>query len=263
MTNSYSSSKLPVPLEIENPCSFNFFIPPLEESPSTPVCGVGKTGESITPHTEVVASPVVPSGENFPCSPTFVIFEDKSQHSEGQSVVKPSVARSTEEVEVVSRRRRSTNFAGIEVEVIETVPHNVQPVFDQTPKSFDVESKKEDKEEEEVHLVWRKKGIRGANILTVGVPDLETVKSVPDTDFNNEPADFAKERKRKGKGKMVESHTKGNKKRYGTRSEMHKVMESDIAANVIQTEKARKRRKKGHLPEEPTSTHLPVGSSDT
>ncbi|KAH0757587.1 hypothetical protein KY290_021080 [Solanum tuberosum] len=74
------------------------------------------------------------------------------------------------------------------------VPHNVQPVFDQTPKSFDVESEKEDKEEE-VPLVWRKKGIRGANILTVGVPDLETVKSVPDTDFNNEPAEFAKERK--------------------------------------------------------------------
>ncbi|KAH0757588.1 hypothetical protein KY290_021081 [Solanum tuberosum] len=62
---------------------------------------------------------------------------------------------------------------------------------------------------------------------------------------------------------MIESHTKGDKKRYGTRSEMHKVMGSDIAANVIQTERARKRRREGHLPEEPTSTPLHVGSSDT
>ncbi|KAH0678954.1 hypothetical protein KY284_020039 [Solanum tuberosum] len=151
MTNSYSSSKLPVPLEIENPCSFNFSIPPPEKSPSTPVCRVGETGESITPHTEVMASPAVPFEEKFSCSPTLV-------------------------------------------------PHNVQHVFDQTSKSFDVGSEKED-EEEEVPLVWRKKGIRGANILTVGVPDLETVQSVPDIDFNNEPAEFAKERKRKGKGK--------------------------------------------------------------
>ncbi|KAG5609881.1 hypothetical protein H5410_021162 [Solanum commersonii] len=182
MTNSYSSLKLPVPLEIENPYSFNFSIPPPEESPSTPVYGVGETGESITPHTKVV-------------------------------------------------KLRSPK----------QVPHNVQPVFDQTPKSF-VESEKEGEEEKEVPLVWRKKGIRGANILTVGVPDLETVKSVPDTDFYNELAEFAKERKRKGKGKMVESHTKGNKKKYGTMSEMHKVMGSDIAANVIQTERAMKEK---------------------
>ncbi|KAG5586715.1 hypothetical protein H5410_047149 [Solanum commersonii] len=34
-------------------------------------------------------------------------------------------------------------------------------------------------------------------------------------------------------------------------------------ANIIQTERARKRRREGHLPEEPTSTPLPVGSIDT
>ncbi|KAG5606447.1 hypothetical protein H5410_027939 [Solanum commersonii] len=40
-------------------------------------------------------------------------------------------------------------------------------------------------------------------------------------------------------------------------------MGSAIAANVIQTERARKRRREGHFPEEPTSTPLNVGSSDT
>ncbi|KAH0633562.1 hypothetical protein KY284_036348 [Solanum tuberosum] len=49
---------------------------------------------------------------------------------------------------------------------------------------------------------------------------------------------------------MVTSYTKGDKKMYDTRSEMHKVM-------------ARKRRNEGHLPEEPTSTPLLVGSSET
>ncbi|KAH0633579.1 hypothetical protein KY284_036365 [Solanum tuberosum] len=62
---------------------------------------------------------------------------------------------------------------------------------------------------------------------------------------------------------MVESHTKGYKKRYGTRSAMQKVMGSAIAANVIQTERARKRRREGHLPKEPTSIPLSVWSSDT
>ncbi|KAG5572941.1 hypothetical protein H5410_062707 [Solanum commersonii] len=62
---------------------------------------------------------------------------------------------------------------------------------------------------------------------------------------------------------MVESHTKGDKKRYGTISEMQKVMGSAIVANVIQTKRTRKRRRKVHLPEEPTSTPLPIGSSGT
>ncbi|KAG5572942.1 hypothetical protein H5410_062708 [Solanum commersonii] len=107
MTNSSSSSKLPVPLEIENPRSFNFSIPP-EESPSPPVCGAGETGESITPYTKVVASPAHPSRENLLCSSTFALSGEKSQHSEAQSVVKPSVAIPTEEVEVVSRVVSST-----------------------------------------------------------------------------------------------------------------------------------------------------------
>ncbi|KAG5611315.1 hypothetical protein H5410_022596 [Solanum commersonii] len=44
-----------------------------------------------------------------------------------------------------------------------------------------------------------RKRVQGANALTVGVTDLETVKSVPDTNFDNEPAESAKERKIKRK----------------------------------------------------------------
>ncbi|KAG5571904.1 hypothetical protein H5410_061670 [Solanum commersonii] len=62
---------------------------------------------------------------------------------------------------------------------------------------------------------------------------------------------------------MVESRSKGDKKRYGTRSETQKVMGSAITARLIQTKRARKRRREGHEPEKPTSTPLPIGSSDT
>uniref|UniRef100_M1DPU2 Uncharacterized protein n=1 Tax=Solanum tuberosum TaxID=4113 RepID=M1DPU2_SOLTU len=103
MTNSTTSSKTPIPQEVENPSSFNFFIPPPKESSSTPVYGVGETGKSITPLTEVVVSPALPSGEIFPYSPTLVLSCDKSQNSEAQFVVKPSVEPTTEVVEVASK----------------------------------------------------------------------------------------------------------------------------------------------------------------
>ncbi|KAH0644901.1 hypothetical protein KY284_032785 [Solanum tuberosum] len=44
---------------------------------------------------------------------------------------------------------------------------------------------------------------------------------------------------------------------------MQKVMGSAIVANVIQTERIMKKRREGHLPEEPTSTHLLIGTSET
>ncbi|KAH0650489.1 hypothetical protein KY284_030401 [Solanum tuberosum] len=253
MTSSHSSSKLLISQEIEISSSFNFSIPLPEESLSTPVYGAGETSEFITPHTEVVASPAPPFGE-------------------AQSVVKPSDDLPTEEVGVDSTAVSSTmsellfdgdlpegrgpesNILAAVVELVavqslaslrgdakptlleqelrslEQVLHNVQPVFDQTPKSFDVAS--EEEEEEENPLKWSRKGVRSANFSTLGVPYLEGFNIVPVTDLNNEPAESAKQRKRKGKGKMVTSYTKGDKKRYDTRSEM-KVMGSAIAANVI------------------------------
>ncbi|KAH0732764.1 hypothetical protein KY285_003610 [Solanum tuberosum] len=302
MTNSTFSSKLPFSQEIENPGSFNFFTLSPEESPLTPFCGVGEMGESITPHTKVVASPNVPSREILPCSPMLVLSGEKSPNSESQSVIKLSADPPTEELEVLSRGLSSTmserlfngdlpqgkgpesniltageelvdlkSLASLrgdvqptlleqELRSMEQVPHSVLPVFNQTPRLFDVESDKE--EEEEVPLKWSRKGVRGANTLIVGVPDLETVKSTPEVVLTDEPAEFANERKIKGKEKLVESNSKKDKKRYGTKSEMQKDMGSAIAVNVIQTERIRKRRWEGHLPEEPTSTPLLVGTSD-
>ncbi|KAG5594699.1 hypothetical protein H5410_035931 [Solanum commersonii] len=248
-----------------------------EESSSTSVCGVGQTGESITPHTEVVAFPTLLFGEILPSSSTLVLSGEKFQNSEAQSVVKPSVNFPTEEVKVVSRVMSSTMFErlfdgdfpegkghesnilamAIELVVVQSLASlrgDVQPTL--------LEQDEKD-EEEEVPFVWRRKGVRGADALTVGVPDQEAVKDVPDTKFNNEPAESERERERKRKRKMVESHTKGDKKRYTTRGEMQKMMRSAKAANEIQMERTRKRRRKGHLLEEPTSTPLLVGSSET
>ncbi|KAG5585058.1 hypothetical protein H5410_045492 [Solanum commersonii] len=44
---------------------------------------------------------------------------------------------------------------------------------------------------------------------------------------------------------------------------MQKMMGSDIATNEIQMERIKKRRRESHMPEEPTSTPLAVGSSET
>ncbi|KAG5586714.1 hypothetical protein H5410_047148 [Solanum commersonii] len=80
------------------PSSFNFSIPLPEESPSTPVCGAGEMGESITHHTEVMASPVPQFGEVLPCSPMLVLCGEKSLNSEALSIVKPSGDLPTEEL---------------------------------------------------------------------------------------------------------------------------------------------------------------------
>ncbi|KAG5571903.1 hypothetical protein H5410_061669 [Solanum commersonii] len=164
---------------------------------STPVCGVGETGESTTLLTEVVVSPALPAGEILPCSPTLVLSCDKSQNLVAQSIVKPSVEPTTKEVEVVSRAVSSTMseqllegdlpegrglessilVAGVELVVVqslallrgdvqptllelelrspEQVPHSVQPVFDHTPRSFDVET---EEKEQEPPLRWSTRG---------------------------------------------------------------------------------------------------------
>ncbi|KAG5580775.1 hypothetical protein H5410_051402 [Solanum commersonii] len=78
MSNSVSSSQTPISQEVENSSSFNFSIPSPDETHSTPVCGIGETGESTTPLTEVVTYPVVPSEEILPYSPTLVLSDEKS-----------------------------------------------------------------------------------------------------------------------------------------------------------------------------------------
>ncbi|KAG5606448.1 hypothetical protein H5410_027940 [Solanum commersonii] len=171
MTNSYSSSssKLLIYQEIENPGSFNFSTLPPEESVLTPVCGVGETSESITPHTEVVASPTLPSGEILPCSPTLVLYGVSSTMSgrlfdrgllEGKGPESNILVAGAELVAVQSlaslRGDVQPTLLEQELRSPEQVPHSVQHEFDQTPRSFDVESDNE--EEEEVPLKWSRKG---------------------------------------------------------------------------------------------------------
>ncbi|KAH0713343.1 hypothetical protein KY290_008900 [Solanum tuberosum] len=77
MSNSSSLSRFPLSQGIETPSLFNFSIPPPEESPSTPVSGV-------------------------------VLFGKESQNSEVQSIVKTTLQKPFEDLEVVSKAVPST-----------------------------------------------------------------------------------------------------------------------------------------------------------
>ncbi|KAG5604726.1 hypothetical protein H5410_026218 [Solanum commersonii] len=124
-------------------------------------------------------------------------------------------------------------FLEHELESPDQVPHRNEPIFDQTPKSFNVGS---DKEEEEIPLKWKSRGRRGGKNLKKML--------------------LRKERHRKGKGKLVPFHPKGDKRKYVTRSETQK-------ANKAQIERTRKRRREGLEPEQPSSIPLPIESSET
>ncbi|KAG5576035.1 hypothetical protein H5410_056169 [Solanum commersonii] len=299
MFNSDSSSKTPISQEVENPSSFNFSFPTLEESPSTPFCGVGEMDESITPTAKVIAFLIHLCETILACSPILVLSGEKSQNLEAHYVAKPSVEPLSKETEVgsmaISSTMSETLFkgdlpkgkglescilaAGAELVAIQSlaslrgyiqptllehelrslhqVPHRSSLVFDQTPKSFTVES-----DEEEVSLKWSSKGMRGANYPQM-VPDLEIVKGTSEDDTIAKLAERSKERKRKGKGKLVETHSKREVKKYGTRSVTQKFMGSAIASNDIQTKRIRKMRQEGLLPEEPTSTLVAIENSET
>ncbi|KAH0639108.1 hypothetical protein KY290_036402 [Solanum tuberosum] len=249
-----------------------------------------------------MASPPLNSREILPCSPTLVLSGEKSQNSEAQSVVKPSLETTTEDLKVVSRAVSSTMseqlFEGdlpegkgtksnilttaeelVVVQILaslrgdiqptlldqelrspEHVPHSTQTVFDQTPKSFDVDTKEE--EEEETPMVWRIKGVQGENAVNLKVSDPEAIVVVFEAKLDDEPTESKRKRKRKGKGKMVDSQNKGGiKRRYVTRGETQKLMGDALAENKEQTERNWRQKMKGHVPdEELTSTPLHVGS---
>ncbi|KAG5632699.1 hypothetical protein H5410_004416 [Solanum commersonii] len=226
-------------------------------------------GESTTPLTEVVTSHVVPSKEILPCPLTLILSSENSQNSEAQSVAKAVDRPSTEEIDVASRGVSSailtslrgdvqSNFLELDDRSQEQVPLNLEPGFDQTPTSINVET---EEEEEEPPLRWNRTGVRGANTLTVGAPDLEIVDNPPKVDHIAETPKYDKERQRKEKGKLVVSHSKGDKRKYITRSETQKVLGSVIAASKAQTKRIKKRGREGHQPKYPTSTPLSIGSS--
>ncbi|KAG5599434.1 hypothetical protein H5410_030804 [Solanum commersonii] len=79
------------------------------------------------------------------------------------------------------------------------VPHSTQLVFDQTPKSFDVDS--EEEEEEETPWVCQRKGVRGANVVNMTVSNPEAIDVMSEAKPNDEPTKSGRKRKRKGKGK--------------------------------------------------------------
>ncbi|KAG5609442.1 hypothetical protein H5410_020723 [Solanum commersonii] len=134
MSITESSSKTSISQEVENPSSFNFSVPPPEESPSTPVCGVGEIDESNSPADDILVCPVLYSGNMlvcvFPvlhsenilvcvcpvlhsrnmlvCSPTLVLSSDKSPNSEAQYVSKPNKGLSTKEINIGSMAVSST-----------------------------------------------------------------------------------------------------------------------------------------------------------
>ncbi|KAG5572197.1 hypothetical protein H5410_061963, partial [Solanum commersonii] len=257
MSNSFSPPKLPLSQEIENPSSFNISILFLEESSCIPVCGVASP--------TLLASPVPNPREILPCSPTLVLSGKDSQNFESQSVVKPTseilglevVSQPRHVSSTISERllegdlpdgksvesnvladHRNKSLASLrgdthptlleqEYRSPELVPRSVQPVFDQTLVTMGVRSEEED--EEETHIVWSRKGVRGANMSTMAVSDLVTNKVSPKTRLKDEPTESERKIKRKGKGKMVESSTKGDK-RSDTES-------NDIVKGVVKRKK--------------------------
>ncbi|KAG5629557.1 hypothetical protein H5410_001274 [Solanum commersonii] len=285
MSKSICSSQTAVSQEVENLSSFNFSILHPDETHLTPICGVGEMGESTTPFTEVVASPIFPFEQILPCFPTLVLFGENSQNSKHnllrRLLMDPGVSSAMSEIffegdlpegrgpessilavgaELVAAQSLTSlrgdiqsNFSELDDISQEHVPLSLEPVFDQTPKSINVET---EEEEEEPPLKWNKTG-------TVGAPDLENVDNPPEVDHIAETTKFDNERQRKGNGKMVVSHSKGDKRKYVTRSETQKVLGSAIAASKAQTERIRKMRREGHEPEQPTSTPLFIGSSAT
>ncbi|KAH0758154.1 hypothetical protein KY290_021647 [Solanum tuberosum] len=251
----------------KNPNPFNFPDPPPEESPSTPVCGAGEIVEPVCPPTDNLVSPVLPSENTLECSPTLVLSSEKSPFLEAQSVAKPNETLTAGDelvaVQGLAFLRGDIQPSSLEheLESPDQVLPRSEPIFDQTPKSFDVGSDKEG--EEEVPLKWRSRGMRGANQFHIQVSELEGVKGISEADIVENSAERAKERQRKGKGKLEMPGSKGDKRKYITRSEAQKVMESAIAASKAHTDKNRKRRREGVKPEHPASMPVSIENSES
>ncbi|TMX01225.1 hypothetical protein EJD97_024872 [Solanum chilense] len=114
--------------------------------------------ESVPPQIEIPPSPVSPFDELLVFSYSLVLYENKSQDSGDESVLKPTV----------------------------------KPVFEKT------------------------------NVGSMAVSSIVSARL-----FEGDVAegkDTDEERKRKGKGKLFKTHSKGEKKRYGTRSVAQMVL---------------------------------------
>ncbi|KAG5577912.1 hypothetical protein H5410_058046 [Solanum commersonii] len=224
------------------------------------------------------------------CSPTLVLFSEKSPNSEGQSMAKPNEVSSTiservfegglpegkcpesciltagaelMDAQSLASLRGDCPPTSLEYELDspDQVPPKSEPIFYQTPKSFDVGSDKEEKEE--IPLKWRSRGMRGANQLQVNVSELDAIKGTSEVDIVEKSAEREKEQQRKRKGKLVLSLSKGDKRKYVARSEAQKVMGSAIAASKAHMKRSRKRRRESLKLEQPASTPLSIENSET
>ncbi|KAG5579663.1 hypothetical protein H5410_050290 [Solanum commersonii] len=175
--------------QIENPSSFDFSIPHSEPTPSTLVCGVGETRESVTPHTEVLESPPVVKpviktptedlevgSQPGPVSSTMSerLFEGDLPEGKG---INSNILADVEELVVAHslaslRGYTQTSLLEEECRSPEQVPHSVNPMFDQTPE-------------------------------TMGVDNLEHTDAAPKEKFEEEPT----ESKKKRKGKMLKKES--------------------------------------------------------
>ncbi|KAG5621646.1 hypothetical protein H5410_006864 [Solanum commersonii] len=75
------------------------------------------------------------------------------------------------------------------------VSHRSEPIFNQTPKSLNIGSDKEEKEE--TPLNWNPRGMRGGNKSQENVSELETVKGTPSITIVEESSKQKKEREGK------------------------------------------------------------------
>ncbi|KAH0686306.1 hypothetical protein KY289_017058 [Solanum tuberosum] len=149
-------------------------------------------------------------------------------------------------VQSVASLRRDTQPTLLEQECRspEQIPHGVQPMYDKTLETMRVNSKEVD--DEETLLVWSRKRVRGANVSPVDIPDLGATEVVPETRIENKPTESERKQKRKGKGKMVEFPTKGERRRYATKGVVQKLLGDALVEN-----------------KEPTSVPQNIGSSET
>ncbi|KAG5605579.1 hypothetical protein H5410_027071 [Solanum commersonii] len=119
----------------------------------------------------------------------------------------------------------------------------------------------EEEDEEETPLVWSRKRIQRANALTMVVSNLGATEAIPEIRFEEEPTDSEIKKKRKGKGKIVESSNKGDKRRYATRRTVQKLLGDALTANKAQIERNHKQRRLCVPTEEPISLPQEIGSS--
>ncbi|KAG5616007.1 hypothetical protein H5410_015831 [Solanum commersonii] len=247
MSNSDSFSKAPLSQVVENPSSFNFSTPTPEESPSVLVCGVVEMVESISPQTVVVPSPVFPFNEALRRNPWQNLMLNLSLREMEVWSLAVSFTISERLFEGDLSEGKNINWSSCIKSLTEVNLCLTKPL------------------DPSVLRMMRKRGIRGrikmekqrcarSKYSQISAHELETIKGAPEDASTTKRAGSTEERKRKGKGKLIKAHLKGENKR--------KVLGSVMEANATQTERIRTKRQKGLLVVEPISTHVPVEDSE-